>query len=69
MRMATEARNRATRKYIEKTYDVLAVLLPLDMNDAFLSAVSKSGEGKGEYVRNALTRKLTKDGFLPRKEE
>ena len=67
--MATEAQNRATKKYTEKTYDVLAVLLPLEMNDTFLSAVSKSGEGKGEYVRNALVRKLTKDGFLPPEEE
>lgn len=67
--MATEARNRATRKYTEKTYDVLAVLLPLEMNDTFLSAVSKSGESKGAYVRNALVRKLTKDGFLPPKAE
>ena len=35
----------------------------------YTPAISKSGESKGAYVRNALVRKLTKDGFLPPKEE
>ena len=69
MRMATEAQKVANKKSVEKIYDVLSVLLPLETNDTFLSAVSKSGESKGAYVRNALVRKLTKDGFLPPKEE
>ena len=68
MRIATEAQKVANKKSVGKIYDVLSVLLPLEMNDTFLSAVSKSGESKGAYVRNALVRKLTKDGFLPPKE-
>ncbi len=67
--MVSEAQKAANKKSVEKIYDVLSVLLPLEMNDTFLLAVSKSGEGKGEYVRNALVRKLTKDGFLPPKAE
>ena len=50
MRMATEAQKVANKKSVEKIYDVLSVLLPLEMNDTFLSAVSKSGESKGAYV-------------------
>ena len=32
-------------------------------------ASSKNGESVSSYVLTALTRKLTKDGFLPPKEE
>ncbi len=67
--MVSEAQKKANKKSVGKIYDVLSVTMPLDMNEAFMSAVSKSGESKGTYVRNALVRKLTKDGFLPPKEE
>jgi hypothetical protein len=38
-------------------------------DDILQKAVLESSESKGEYVRNALVRKLTKDGFLPPKAE
>ena len=35
---------------------------------ALEAAVIEKCEAKSEYIRNALVRKLTKDGFLPPKE-
>ena len=69
MRMATEAQKRATIKYDDKAYKLLTYSCDVLTDDILQKAVLESSESKGEYVRNALVRKLTKDGFLPPKAE
>ena len=67
--MATEAQKRATKKYDAKAYKLLTYSCDVLTDDILQKAVLESSESKGEYVRNALVRKLTKDGFLPPKAE
>jgi hypothetical protein len=66
MRMAYEAQ----KKYDAAAYDKVSFRLnkgqPFEV--ALEAAVIEKGEAKSEYVRNALVRKLAKDGFLPPKE-
>ena len=66
---ATEAQKRATKKYDDKAYKLLTYSCDVLTDDILQKAVLESSESKGEYVRNALVRKLTKDGFLPPKAE
>ena len=67
MRMAYEAQ----KKYDAAAYDKVSFRLnkgqPFEV--ALEAAVIEKGEAKSEYVRNALVRKLAKDGFLPPKAE
>lgn len=67
--MATEAQKRAAKKYDDKAYKLLTYSCDVLTDDILQKAVLESSESKGEYVRNALVRKLTKDGFLPPKAE
>lgn len=67
--MATEAQKRATKKYDDEAYKLLTYSCDVLTDDILQKAVLESSESKGEYVRNALVRKLTKDGFLPPKAE
>lgn len=67
--MATEVQKRATKKYDDKAYKLLTYSCDVLTDDILQKAVLESSESKGEYVRNALVRKLTKDGFLPPKAE
>ena len=67
--MATEAQKRATKKYDDKAYKLLTYSCDVLTHDILQKAVLASSESNGEYVRNALVRKLTKDGFLPPKAE
>ncbi len=67
--MATEAQKRATKKYDDKAYKLLTYSCDVLTDDILQKAVLESSESKGEYVRNTLVRKLTKDGFLPPKAE
>ena len=67
--MATEAQKRAKKKYDDKAYKLLTYSCDVLTDDILQKAVLESSESKGEYVRNALVRKLTKDGFLPPKAE
>ena len=67
--MATEAQKRATKKHDDKAYKLLTYSCDVLTDDILQKAVLESSESKGEYVRNALVRKLTKDGFLPPKAE
>lgn len=66
MRMAYEAQ----KKYDAAAYDKVSFRLnkgqPFEV--ALEAAVIEKGEAKSEYVRNALVRKLAKDGFLAPKE-
>lgn len=59
------------KRYSDKTYDAIAYLVPSSSSEyqQFEEEVSISAETKATYVRNALVRKLTKDGFLPPKAE
>ncbi len=61
---------RSTKKYDAAAYDKVSFRLnkgqPFEV--ALEAAVIEKGEAKSEYVRNALVRKLAKDGFLPPKE-
>ncbi len=56
---------------MDKAYNRIVFQIPYDsvFEKNFEDAVAISGETKATYVRNALTRKLTKDGFLPPKAE
>ena len=67
MRMA---KHIAIMKYLKANYEPVMLRVKGDSNiaESIDYAAHKSGETKTEYVRNALTRKLTKDGFLPPKE-
>ena len=67
--MATEAQKRSQKKYYDKSYKLLTYSCDVLTDDILQKAVLESSESKGEYVRNALVRKLTKDGFLPPKAE
>lgn len=62
MRTAYEAQ----KKYDAAAYDKVSFRLnkgqPFEV--ALEAAVIEKGEAKSEYVRNALVRKLTNDGFL-----
>ena len=57
----------ADKRYMDKAYNRIVFQIPYDsvFEKNFEDAVAISGETKATYVRNALTRKLTKDGFLP----
>lgn len=59
------------KRYSDKTYDAIAYRVPSSSSEyqQFEEEVSISAETKATYVRNALVRKLTKDGFLPPKAE
>ena len=61
----------ADKRYMDKAYNRIVFQIPYGsvFEKNFEDAVAISGETKATYVRNALTRKLTKDGFLPPKEE
>lgn len=62
--------NEAQKKYDAAAYDKESFRLnkgqPFEV--ALEAAVIEKCEAKSEYIRNALVRKLTKDGFLPPKE-
>lgn len=57
--------------YDKSTYQVFSFRIKSDskMNGCLEQAIKKKGEKRAVYVRNALVRKLTKDGFLPPKAE
>mgnify|MGYP003196089384 FL=1 len=61
----------AQKKYDEKTFERIAFRIGKSstMSNLIDLASSKNGESVSRYVLTALTRKLTKDGFLPPKEE
>lgn len=65
--MATSEKQMA---YDKRAYQVFAFRIKSDskMNECLEQAVKKAGETRTVYVRNALIRKLAKDGFLPSKE-
>lgn len=67
MRMAVSEKQMA---YDKSTYQVFSFRIKSDskMNGCLEQAIKKTGEKRAVYVRNALVRKLTKDGFLPPKE-
>ena len=69
--MVSEAQKRAKTKYERANYEPVMLRVKGDSNiaESINYAAHKSGESKTEYVRNALTRKLTTDGFLPPKAE
>lgn len=66
--MVSEAQKRANKKYDDKAYKLLTYSCDATADNILQDAALESSESKGEYVRNALIRKLTKDGFLPPEE-
>ena len=70
-RITMQKKAIADKRYMDKAYNRIVFQIPYDsvFEKNFEDAVAISGETKATYVRNALTRKLTKDGFLPPKAE
>jgi uncharacterized protein (DUF1778 family) len=59
--MVTEARLRANKKYIAKTYDKIDVRVPKGEKDKIKSWAESQGMSLAEYVRRACYEKAGKE--------
>ena len=60
----SEARKRATYKYISKAYDRIVVNLPRGERDRIKSAASEAGESVNAYIKRAISAQMQREGKI-----
>lgn len=57
----SEARKRATYKYISKAYDRIVLNLPRGERDRIKTAAGESGESVNAYIKRAISAQMTRE--------
>jgi hypothetical protein len=65
----SEARKRATYKYIAKAYDRIVLNLPRGERDRIKAAAGESGESVNAYIKRAISAQMQREDKNARAEE
>lgn len=57
----SEARKRATYKYISKAYDRIVLNLPRGERDRIKTAASEAGESVNAYIKRAISAQMQRE--------
>lgn len=59
----SEAQNRATQKYVKKSYDRIYISLPKGRKEEFQAAADTAGESLTRYIIRATEMRMEQDGL------
>lgn len=65
----SEARKRATYKYIAKAYDRIVLNLPRGERERIKTAAGETGESVNAYIKRAIYAQMQREGKNARAEE